>query len=92
MIGSGIASSLIHEVGHQAAAAFHDLVPTLKIALAKKDDEGTAVCSCLEVFERCISEIICDVWAMGHLRNLCNTGTNGRSYIYHQKYFQIQIS
>lgn len=64
MIGSGIASSLIHEVGHQGAASL-DLVNSLRqeIRFRQKTDNRKA----WDLYYRWISEIIADVWAMAHL-------------------------
>src|SRR5580692_1787059 len=58
MIGSGIASSLIHEVGHQAAALL-GLVPSLQLALRTKqlDSSDPAI---WRLWERWISEIVSD--------------------------------
>jgi hypothetical protein len=64
MVGSGIASSLVHEVGHQGAALL-DLVDSLRLALQTKQretqgDEKMA----WGLWERWISEIVADFWAM----------------------------
>lgn len=64
MVGSGVASSLIHEVGHQGAAQFR-LVESLRLALrqrASADPEGQ-----WPVFERWVSEIVADCWSVGQL-------------------------
>jgi hypothetical protein len=65
MVGSGIASSLIHEVGHQGVALL-DLVRTIRnqIAYKKKSSNYPAA---WELYHRWISEILADFWAMGHL-------------------------
>ena len=65
MVGSGIASSIVHEVGHQGAALLN-LVTSLRSEIVKKerlDPENIAWNS----YNLWISEIIADVWAMGHL-------------------------
>jgi hypothetical protein len=63
MVGSGIASSLIHEVGHQGAALL-DLVaslrPILKGMQANAGSEGIA----WRLWERWISEILSDFWSV----------------------------
>jgi hypothetical protein len=87
MVGSGIASSLIHEVGHQVAALL-DLVPTLKMALAKKSQERTAGYA-WKFFDRWISEIVCDVWAVGHLGICATLGLMGVVTL--PKYFQFRL-
>jgi hypothetical protein len=65
MIGSAIASSLIHEVGHQAAALL-DLVPSLRGAIraAERGDEHAVVWG---FWERWISEIVADFWSVARL-------------------------
>jgi hypothetical protein len=85
MIGSGIASSLIHEVGHQAAALL-DLVSSLKIRLAEKRTRDPIAWGC---FERWISEIIADVWAMGHLGITATLGLMGVVTL--PEYFQFRL-
>jgi hypothetical protein len=66
MVGSGIASSLIHEVGHQAAALL-DLVESLRPVLqgmqrGRKDDARV-----WQYFERCISEIVADFFSVARV-------------------------
>jgi hypothetical protein len=67
MIGQGIASSLIHEVGHQAAALLC-LVEPLRAAIrarrqtARRPDRFVWSC-----WERWISEILADFWSVGKL-------------------------
>lgn len=64
MIGSGLASSLVHEVGHQAAAQL-GLVESLRadIARASKDDPN----GCWATWDQWISEIVADCWSVGTL-------------------------
>jgi hypothetical protein len=67
MIGFGVASSLAHEVGHQAAALL-DLVPSLRARLIEIRDRATADTRPAWVFwERWISEIVADVWALAKI-------------------------
>ena len=67
MVGSGIASSLFHEVGHQAAALL-ELVgiaapgPARHAARARSDDAPV-----WQYFERCISEIVADFFAVARV-------------------------
>jgi hypothetical protein len=65
MVGSGIASSLIHEVGHQGVALL-DLVRSIRnqIQYRKKKSNYPAA---WELYHRWISEILADFWAMAHL-------------------------
>jgi hypothetical protein len=65
MVGSGIASSLIHEVGHQAAALL-DLVESLRPVLQgmQRGGPGREVWT---LWERWISEILSDFWSVARL-------------------------
>jgi hypothetical protein len=67
MVGHGIASSLIHEVGHQAAALI-GLVDSLRPELLKatkaaRPDERPA----WRCWSRWVSEVVADLWSVGHL-------------------------
>jgi len=67
MVGSGIASSLVHEVGHQAAALL-DLLPSLRIELqARQQGSVGAERFAWRLWERWISEIVADFWSVGKL-------------------------
>lgn len=62
LIGSGIASSLVHEVGHQAAALL-DLVGSLRPILQnlqRRNRQRTI----WQYWERCLSEILADFWSI----------------------------
>jgi hypothetical protein len=61
MVGSGIASSLVHEVGHQAAALL-GLVGSLRDALRHQEPHRED--SLWRFWERWISEIVADLWAI----------------------------
>lgn len=87
MIGSGIASSLIHEVGHQAAALL-DLVPTLKLKLKDKRKKSANPIA-WQCFERWISEIVADVWSLGHLGTTATMGLMGVVTL--PDYFQFRL-
>ncbi len=66
MVGSGIASSLVHEVGHQAAALLalvESLRPVLREMAERRPHERLA----WELWERWISEIVADLWAAGRV-------------------------
>jgi hypothetical protein len=67
MVGHGIGSSLVHEVGHQAAALL-DLVPSLRPRLAAAEQAAPApertAWRCLQ---RWVSEVVADVWSVGTL-------------------------
>src|SRR5262249_30181239 len=66
MVGSGIASSLIHEVGHQAAALL-DLVNSLRPVLQGLQRGSGANRVAWELWERWISEIVADFWSVARV-------------------------
>jgi hypothetical protein len=66
MVGSGIASSLIHEVGHQAAALL-GLVESLRPVLRRKATEASVDAEAWRYWERWISEIVADFWSVARL-------------------------
>lgn len=66
MVGSGIAASLFHEVGHQAIALLN-LLPPLRQLLKAKQLLATAEKPAWELWERWISEVAADFWAVAHL-------------------------
>jgi hypothetical protein len=66
MIGSGIASSLVHEVGHQAAALL-DLVASLRPVLRGLQHGAGANAVAWQLFERWIPEIVADFWSVARI-------------------------
>jgi len=67
MVGHGIASSLVHECGHQAAALL-DLVPSLRPLIRARSRRGTrSEQRAWGFWERWISEIVADYWSVGKL-------------------------
>lgn len=66
MIGSGIASSLVHEVGHQAAALM-DLINSLRPVLQGLQRGSGATTDAWTFWERWISEIIADFWSIARV-------------------------
>jgi hypothetical protein len=75
MIGSGIASSLVHETGHQAAAIL-GLVPSLRQIL---QDKQRAVQQPMpwRLWERWISEIVADCWSVARVGVVSTLGLIG---------------
>jgi len=73
MIGSGIASSLVHEVGHQAAALL-DLVDSLRPELQARQERSGAERVAWQLWERWISEIVADYWAVARVGVASTTG------------------
>lgn len=88
MIGSGIASSLIHEVGHQGAALLN-LVESLRedIKLHQRRSRYKVSWDC---YYRWISEIVADFWAMAHLGIGATAGL--MSVVSLPKYFVFRIN
>src|SRR5262245_25737171 len=66
MVGSGVASSLIHEVGHQWAALL-DLVPTLTVALRDREAKAGELGFAWKLWGRWISEIVADLWSVSRV-------------------------
>lgn len=66
MVGSGIASSLVHEVGHQGAALL-DLIASLRPALQQMQHRGSEEDAAWKLWERWISEIVADFWAVARV-------------------------
>ena len=76
MVGSGIASSLVHEVGHQAAALL-DLVKPLRLVLQglqKGNDKERRI---WRFWERWISEILADFWSVARVGVASTLGLMG---------------
>lgn len=67
LVGHGIASSLVHEVGHQGAALL-DLVPSLRPVLQQMQRRASPTQSpAWRAWQRWISEIVADYWSVGKL-------------------------
>lgn len=65
MVGSGIASSLVHEVGHQASALLdlvNDFRGVLRERIAQESDPEVWT-----LWERWISEVLADVWSIARV-------------------------
>jgi len=75
MIGSGIASSLIHEVGHQGAALL-GLVPSLQPVLQARQREAREPLL-WRLWERWISEIVSDFWSIARVGVVSTLGLIG---------------
>ena len=76
MVGSGIAASLVHEVGHQAAALL-DLVPSLRPVLQGLQRGGAADRDLWAIWERWIAEIVADLWSMARVGIAATLGLIG---------------
>jgi len=64
MIGTGLAGSIAHEVGHQAASLL-DLVPALQEALRARSKKQPERAVAFRHFDQWSSEILADLWAVG---------------------------
>ncbi|HEY0130124.1 MAG TPA: hypothetical protein VGB57_01880, partial [Allosphingosinicella sp.] len=86
MVGSGIASSLVHEVGHQAAALL-DLVNSLRPVLQGLQRGASADRIAWSLWERWISEIVADLWSVarvgiGSTMGLVNVVSLPRAFVF----------
>jgi hypothetical protein len=66
MVGSGIASSIVHEVGHQAAALL-DLIASLRPMLKGMQGGNASERDAWVLWERWISEIVADFWSVARV-------------------------
>jgi hypothetical protein len=67
MVSSGVASSLVHEVGHQGAALLK-LVESLRVALHEKQRNAPPLDQLAwTMWERWISEIVADLWSVSRV-------------------------
>ena len=76
MVGTGIASSLVHEVGHQAAALL-DLVNSLRPVLKALQRGSPASRMPWQMWERWISEIVADFWSVARVGIASTIGLMG---------------
>jgi hypothetical protein len=76
MVGTGIASSLVHEVGHQAAALL-DLVNSLRPVLKGLQRGAIAGRLPWQMWERWISEIVADFWSVARVGVASTIGLMG---------------
>lgn len=76
MVGSGIASSLVHEVGHQGAALL-DLVTSLRPVLQGMQRSGGKERAAWFLWERWISEILADFWSVARVGVASTLGLMG---------------
>ncbi|MCI0389319.1 MAG: hypothetical protein MOB07_11230 [Acidobacteria bacterium] len=76
MVGSGIASSLIHEVGHQAAALL-DLIESIRPVLRSLQRNGGEESLAWRYWDRCISEILADFWSVARVGITSTLGLMG---------------
>jgi len=88
MVGAGIASSLVHEVGHQAAALL-DLNNSLRNEIhAASATTGSADRLAWRLWERWISEIVADFWSIARVGVTATAGlmtivSLPRAFVFH---------
>jgi hypothetical protein len=76
MISNGIASSLVHEVGHQGAALL-DLVNSLRQSLNRMQSSRNGTMNVWFLFNRWISEILSDFWSVARVGICSSLGLMG---------------
>ncbi|RYY31072.1 MAG: hypothetical protein EOO04_02580 [Chitinophagaceae bacterium] len=86
MVGSGVASSLIHEIGHQAVESI-DLSNQLRRALHLMRERQPE--KPWHLYAQWISEILADCWSMGHLGVTATMGLMGVVSL--PSYFQFRL-
>jgi hypothetical protein len=88
MIGSGIASSLIHEVGHQASALL-DLIVSVRREL--REHPGRSRSLPWTIWERCLSEILADFWSVAKVGIASTLGLIGVASLPRVFVFRINL-
>jgi hypothetical protein len=87
MVGAGLASSLVHEVGHQAASLL-DLNNTLRTAVQPLVQRPGPDAMAWRLWDRWISEIVADFWALARIGVGSTTGlmtivSLPRAFVFH---------
>ena len=90
MVGSGIASSLIHEVGHQAAALL-DLIESIRPLLRGLQRSGGTEGTAWAYWDRCISEILADFWSVARVGLTSTSGLMGVVTLPRYFVFRLQL-
>jgi hypothetical protein len=91
MVGTGIASSLVHEVGHQAAALL-DLVESLRPTLRGLQRGAAATRTVWQLWERWISEIAADFWSVARVGIASTLGLIGVVSLPRAFVFRLNVS
>ncbi len=93
MIGQGIGSSLVHEVGHQAAALLELMLP-LRLALQRKQaaTSDAALRRAWFCLEKWCSEIIADYWAVAKLGVSATLGLIGVVSLPRTFVFRVELN
>ncbi len=87
MIGSGVASSLVHEVGHQGSVLL-GLINSLRPVLQDQQHLGGEEQAAWAFWERWISEILADFWSVARVGVASTLGLIGvlslpRPFVFH---------
>lgn len=90
LVGSGIASSLVHEVGHQAAALL-DLVVSLRPALQRRQQGMPEQKLAWQLWERWISEIVADLWSVAKVGIAAPMGLMGVVSLPRAFVFRVEV-
>lgn len=88
MVGSGIASSLVHEVGHQASVLLR-LVESMQAAMQAAIHSGRFPFA-RAILTRCLSEILADFWSVARLGIVSTLGLMGVVSLPRAFVFRIQ--
>lgn len=91
MVGSGIASSLVHEVGHQGVALL-DLIKSFQPILQGMQRKGGPEQPSWELWERWISEILADFWSLARVGVTATMGLMGVVSLPRPFVFRIQLN
>lgn len=76
MVGSSVASSLVHEVGHQAAELL-ELLPPLQARLLYRARQAGRDRAAWLYLNQCISEIVSDLWSVARVGITATLGLIG---------------
>lgn len=76
MVGSSVASSLVHEVGHQGAELL-EMLPQLQARLVYRARRAGSDRAAWLYFNQCISEIVSDLWSVARVGITATLGLIG---------------
>jgi hypothetical protein len=91
MVGTGIASSLIHEVGHQGSALL-GLIESLRPVLRGLQRGGGSQRVVWQCWERWLSETLADLWAVGRVGIAAPHGLMGVVSLPRPFVFRVDLS
>jgi len=91
MVGSGIASSLVHEAGHQGAALLGLVDSVRKELRAERLRHGGRQAQAWELWQRWISEILADFWSLAQVGVGATQGLMGVVSLPRAFVFRLQV-